>query len=581
MHYKILKQKGKAIFFAAALVLGCKAQSGCGTPSKQPDSPPLNTIPAQGTPSLPAQDTPLPTSSTDTGDTLAPTQNPSKGDDDMNTNTDALAAKFDGITLAEGYKKALHNNPVMTQRFGADPYALVYDGRVYLYMTGDIFEYEATGEIKSNSYGKIQSICVLSSADLVNWTDHGTIYAAGRDGAATWANNSWAPAAACKEIDGKMKFFLYFANSAGGIGVLSADSPVGPFTDPLGTALISRSTENCSDVTWLFDPAVLVDDDGRAYLYFGGGIPGEEYAHPNTARAVELGEDMTSIVGTPVSIDAPYLFEDSGINKIGDTYYYSYCTNWNVDEGGAAEYGIRNAHIAYMTSDSPLGPFTFKGSIMKNPGEFFGCYGNNHHCMFEFNGQWYMTYHTQVLERSMGFDKGYRCTQIDTVTVGGDGTIAPVTMTKAGVISTGYLNPYEKVEAETMQSMGGIKTTQHGQQSTYFGSGNMAVTGIKTGSWLMVSGVDFGEADAGNTVSSNNAMTFTASVRAQEGAYGIIKVCLDSPDNEAIAFLEITPDGTGDFREQSCALTAPVFGSHKLCLVFYGEDYDLDYWYFQ
>ena len=144
----------------------------------------------------------------------------------MNTNTDALAAKFDGITLAEGYKKALHNNPVMTQRFGADPYALVYDGRVYLYMTGDIFEYEATGEIKSNSYGKIQSICVLSSADLVNWTDHGTIYAAGRDGAATWANNSWAPAAACKEIDGKMKFFLYFANSAGGIGVLSADSPV-------------------------------------------------------------------------------------------------------------------------------------------------------------------------------------------------------------------------------------------------------------------------------------------------------------------------------------------------------------------
>lgn len=491
----------------------------------------------------------------------------------MNQDINSLAAKFDGIPLAKGYKKALYNNPVMTQRFGADPYALVYDGRVYLYMTGDIFEYESNGDLKTNSYGKIRSICVISSSDLVNWTDHGTIYAAGRgDGAATWANNSWAPAAACKEIDGKMKFFLYFANSGGGIGVLTADSPIGPFTDPLGHALISRETENCGNVTWLFDPAVLMDDDGSAYLYFGGGIPGEEFAHPNTARAVQLGDDMVSIVGTPVNIDPPYLFEDSGINKIGDTYYYSYCTNWNVNEAGAAEYGIRSAHIAYMTSDSPLGPFTFQGSIMKNPGEFFGCYGNNHHCMFEFNGQWYMTYHTQVLEREMGIDKGYRCTQIDTVSIGEDGVIAPITMTKAGVISAGSLNPYEKVEAETMQGMGGIETTQYGSQSTYFGSGNMIVTGIQTGSWLTVSGVEFSHEDT---------KTFTASVRAKEGAYGVIKVCLDSPDGEAIAYLEVTPDGTEEFREESCGLTGAVSGSHKLYFVFYGEDYELDYWYFK
>lgn len=317
---------------------------------------------------------------------------------------------------------------------------------------------------------------------------------------------------------------------------------------------------------------MLVEEDGSAYLYFGGGIPGEEFAHPNTGRAVQLGDDMTSIVGTPVSIDPPYLFEDSGINKIGDTYYYTYCTNWNVDAAGAAEYGIKNAHIAYMTSDSPLGPFTYQGSIMKNPGEFFGCYGNNHHCMFEFNGQWYMTYHTQVLERDMGIDKGYRCTQIDTVSIGEDGVIAPITMTRTGAEDTGSLNPYEKVEAETMQSMGGIETTQYGSQSTYFGSGNMVVTEIKTGSWLMVSGAEFGE---------TGAKSFTASVRASEGAYGIIKVCLDAPDGEAVAYLEVTPDGTKEFSEKSCDLTAALSGTHNLCLVFYGEGYELDYWYFQ
>ena len=47
-----------------------------------------------------------------------------------------------------------------------------------------------------------------------------------------------------------------------GIGVLTADSPEGPYTDPIGKALINKSTSGFSDVEWLFDPAVLVDDDG-------------------------------------------------------------------------------------------------------------------------------------------------------------------------------------------------------------------------------------------------------------------------------------------------------------------------------
>ena len=58
-----------------------------------------------------------------------------------------------------------------------------------------------------------------------------------------------------------------------------------------------------------------MDDDGRAYLYFGGGVPEGQAANPGTARVVELGEDMISIAGEPVIIDAPYVFEDSGIHK--------------------------------------------------------------------------------------------------------------------------------------------------------------------------------------------------------------------------------------------------------------------------
>ena len=173
---------------------------------------------------------------------------------------------FDGLKMTESYKGLDQTNPLMTQRFGADPYALVYDDRVYIYMTADSFEHEATGEVKENTYSRINQINVISTDDMVNFTDHGSIKAAGNQGSAKWANNSWAPAAAWKEIDGKPKFFLYFADSGRGIGVLQADSPTGPFEYPLGGPLISRETPECADVLWLFDPAVLMDDDGRAYL---------------------------------------------------------------------------------------------------------------------------------------------------------------------------------------------------------------------------------------------------------------------------------------------------------------------------
>ena len=242
------------------------------------------------------------------------------------TPVDEYAALFKGVEKAKNAKGMLDNNPLMTQRFGADPYAMVYDETLYIYMTADTPEYDANGELKDNTYGIIRSINVISTKDMVNWTDHGSIYAAGKNGAAKTANNSWAPAAAWKLIDGKPKFFLYFANSGVGIGVLTSDSPTGPFVDPLGKALISRQTPTCDSVLWLFDPAVLIDDDGSASIYFGGGVPEGKADHPYTARVAKLGEDMISLDGDPVAIDPPYLFEDSGIHKMGDTYYYTYYT---------------------------------------------------------------------------------------------------------------------------------------------------------------------------------------------------------------------------------------------------------------
>lgn len=222
-----------------------------------------------------------------------------------------------------------NGNPVVSHKFGADPYALAVDGRVYLYNTYDALEYDGGGNVKDNSYSTINKLSVISSSDLVNWTDHGAIQVAGPTGAAAWATQSWAPAAAHKVIDGEDRFFLYFANNASGIGVLTSDSPVGPWTDPIGKPLITRNTPGVEGVTWLFDPAVLVDDDGKAYIYFGGGIPEGEAEMPNTARVMQLGDDMISVLGEAVTIPAPYMFEDSGINKFDGKYYYTYCSNFS------------------------------------------------------------------------------------------------------------------------------------------------------------------------------------------------------------------------------------------------------------
>ena len=322
-----------------------------------------------------------------------------------------------------------NSNPLIDYDYGADPFALVYDGRVYLYMTADQYEYDDDGNLIDNTYSKINKLHVISSDDMVNWTDHGFIQVAGPDGVAKWATYSWAPAIAYKQIDGVDKFFLYFCNSGGGIGVLEGDSPVGPWRDPNGKALIDGSTPGVQGVPWIFDPAVMVDDDGTGYLAFGGGVPAGQDLNPKSARIVKLADNMTSLAddedGTPKMIDAPCMFEDGGIHKANGKYYYTYCSNFSGDHSaieGYPGYGI----ICCMVSDDPMGPYTYVGEILQNPSYYFNVGGNNHHALFEFNGTTYITYHAQTLGKALGIEKGYRSTHINEVEYYEDGSIKPI-----------------------------------------------------------------------------------------------------------------------------------------------------------
>ena len=408
---------------------------------------------------------------------------------------------------------------------------------------------------------------MLSSEDLVNWTDHGSVRAAGANGAARWASNSWAPCAAWKTVNGQDKFFLYFANSGGGIGVLTADSPTGPFTDPIGKPLISRATPTCGSVTWLFDPAVLVDQDGSAYLYFGGGIPEGKASDPGTARMVKLGEDMISLAGDPIPFNPPWLFEDSGINRFGDTYAYSYCTNFNVPSAGSAQ-GFGSGEIVYMTSDNPLGPYTYAGRVLPNPGSFFGVGGNNHHCMFEFRGKWYITYHAATLDKAMGWNAGYRSTFVDELELTAEGLPAPSRGTYKGVEQLKTFNPYDSVSGAAAVSMAGATTEPAYAEDRKAGTGKMMTVSTSSGGWVALSGVDFGDTGA-----SSVRITARSEVPAK------IEILTDSLDDRPAATMDI-PAAAEDIEIQA-AFQTKITGIHDLYFRFTERGTGITEWQFQ
>lgn len=467
----------------------------------------------------------------------------------------------------------LVNNPLITQAFMADPAAIEVDGRLYVYGTADKMETDIKGRIKENGY-KTSEIYCISSSDLVNWRDEGTIDA---KAAASWVSNSWAPTI-CRKGE---YFYLYFANGAAGIAVLRAKSPTGPWEDPIGKALINSSTPNCSSsaVPWLFDPSVLVDDDGTGYLYFGGGkTSGEEGASsPKSARVAKLGADMISLDGDPVQLEPAWLFEDNEINKINGTYYYSYCTNWNVP----SDYGtFSSANIAYYTSDKPMTGFKWSepAKVFANPGTVFGTYYNNHHKMVQFKDQWYMIYHTVILQENAYADavlaKGnsganYRCMHIDKLNVGTDGSLS-ATASYQGVEPVASLSPYEETSATTMAWNGGLKTVYSEAQK------GMVLDSIHTGDWQGLDSVEFGDEGA-SSVKVNLAST------TEEGK---IEIYLDAASTEkggkkvGEVLLQNT-DGEDTYKTVSAALSEKVTGKHKVFFVFRGKGYHVASWQFE
>ncbi len=456
------------------------------------------------------------------------------------------------------------NSMLVSQRFIADPTTIEYQGRLYVYGTTDEPEFDSDANLVKNAYNTHTLSCI-STEDLVNWKDEGRIDVTELT---NYAKKSWAPSIVSKEIGGKTKFFIYYTTGGDGIAVLTADSPTGPWTDPIGDRIINRSTPTCSEeeVPWLFDPGVFVDDDGSAYIYFGGNNSGK-----NAGRVCKLNDDMISLdLSTMHTLDPYYYFEDNEINKFGDTYYYSYSTNWSSDLANGKDEYTGQACIAYYSADNPyMENATYHGTVFANPGSLYGHIYNNHHHMFTFKGENYIAYHTTYLEKVFynGVQQGYRNLHIDRLNVGADGTLS-AEATYAGAGGTGRIDGLQKNSANIMSDNAGL-TTVYSENCQ-----DMVLAEIHTGDWTKVSGVDFGE--------KAEKITMGISTQTNEGS---IEVYVDGKpgdeDARKVATVNL-PAATGvdTYQEVKADLSETLSSVHDLYFVYRGSGYQVSSWKF-
>ena len=508
-----------------------------------------------------SNDSPVQTeSSADSVDSVSKAETSDKPDNE--TIIDSLN---NGIIIDEVsgnvYKNERNANPISPSIFCADPTAVEYDGRLYVYGTNDQQQSE---EGTKNDYAHIKSLVVFSTDDMVNWIYHGRIEV---DKIAPWITNSWAPSIASRvEEDGLTHFYLYFSNAGGGVGVITSTDPVGPWTDPLGEPLVYQNMPGLENCPAPFDPGVCIDENGTGWLTFGGGNAADGgVVHTNVPKVARLGADMLSFDSEFVSIDAPYFLEASELNYIDGTYYYTYCNDWqNRSKWDRKDIPAPpTCSMAYMTTKTPLDAdsWEYRGAYFYNAGqnadgESGMRWANNHTHFCEYQGTNYIVHHTLLLEELAGGTSGFRSIMVDYLPMNAaDGEIPITAATRHGVSQIKLLDPYAENSGAVMFTSADIGYTD---------GNDPAAKSKADGAWIYVKGADFGY----------GASAFTADVKGK----GRIEVRLDSISGEAVSFIEFD---NADYAKVRSAKFSQFDGrNHNIYLVFSGADIELRSWQF-
>ena len=435
------------------------------------------------------------------------------------------------------------SDPIVQTSFTADPAPMVHDGVVYLYTSHD----DDNAPAGQGRFLMLDWKC-YTSTDMVNWTDHGAVASLKTFPWAVQTNDAWAP----HVVERNGKFYFYAPVSVPGwpknvIAVAVADNPLGPFKDALGRPLIDKENG-------YIDPAVLIDDDGQAYLYFGN--PQVWY--------VKLNEDMISYSGEVVKDSSfakergqrdPYHYQEGPWPFKRDGKYYMAYAATCCPEG-----------IGYATSDSPTGPWEYGGYIMPPDRRATG----NHPGIINFKGNYYVfgfNFKLNFAITEQHHERRSVC--VAKMTFNPDGSIQQLPWWEEAdpVEQIGTLNPYVRTEAETICWSEGIKSEPSS-------AGGMAVYPTQDDAYIKVKGVNFGNEGAG---------IFKASVAA-ESEGGILELRIDGVKGTLIGTCSVPETGgLQAWKTLDCTIDR-VVGVHDLYLVFKGgsgQRINLDWWKFE
>ena len=421
-------------------------------------------------------------------------------------------------------------NPVIRDQFAADPTARVFNNKVYLYPSHDIFPPEG----QRQDWFCMEDYHVFSSENLTDWTDHGVIVTQNK---VPWVKpdsySMWAPD--CIERNGKYYFYFPSAPKDGrgfGIGVAIADSPEGPFIP---------EPENIKGISGI-DPCVLQASDGNAYIFWGAGRCAKlkpnmkELADDTPKETVKWGDQEFEMYGVNCLKDlpnrqaeGPFAFEYNG------NYYLTY------------PYVRENTEVlGYAMSKNPMGPYEYKGLIM--PEHDNGCW-TNHHSIINYKGQWYLFYHRNHFSPR---DDKRRSVCIEKLFFNPDGTIQEVKQTMRGV---GINQATEKIEIDRYSSASADVTTQLIDTVNTFRSFQANLP--KKGSWICYKDIDFSCLTDGYLVISAKAADNTAFYIREKSADGKIIAKID------MTVKPETPAGMPamfrrDYSNQWLTMTAPL-----------------------
>ncbi|MBR4897745.1 MAG: family 43 glycosylhydrolase [Prevotella sp.] len=440
--------------------------------------------------------------------------------------------------------------PLFQTKYTADPSPLVVGDTLFLYTSHDASPEDIPDENEKGSAGFFMYDWLLwSTTDMVNWTEHGAVASLKDFPWRSRENGAWA----IQTVERNGKYYLYAPLHGHGIGVLEADSPYGPFKDPLGKPLVWDQS-NWYDI----DPSVYTDDDGQAYMYWG---------NPHTFWA-KLGNDMTSLTSEVTKLPhIPNYQEGPWFYKRNGHYYLGFASTCCPEA------------LGYAMSDSPTGPWEWKGYIMKPTQRDRG----NHPGICDYKGHSYVfgqNYDLMHLETFQHHER--RSVSAQEMTYNTDGTIQeiPYWLDQQPMKQLCWLNPYQRVEAETMNWGFGLKSAKMGIENTGVvkdmpestGKKNMYIFDLNDGEYIRLRGVDFGTKGAKQFVITAAAMG-TATVTLH----------LDSQDGPVVGTTVIKATGSVDKYRSFSAKVKNATGIHDLYLCFSQTQGDvrLDWWQFK